>query len=156
MTEPLDPGRAAAKGAVERSHVGAGSSPVLIANEMSRPAADPDELTTAQLAELREILVQKRRALGERQRPRESEFPERQADEMDSATDATAEAESLGLSERNDRSRREIDRALAKFESGTYGVSEESGEPIGIGRLRIVPWARLTVEEEEQRERRQR
>jgi DnaK suppressor protein len=123
---------------------------------MSKPPHDPDELSTAQLAELRELLLEKRRGLGERRRPRESEIPERQADEMDAATDATAEAESLGLSEHNDRVRKEIDRALAKFESGTYGASEESGEPIGFGRLRILPWARLTVQEEEVKERRRR
>ncbi len=75
---------------------------------------------------------------------------------MDAASDATAEAESMGLSEHNGRMRKEIDRALAKFESGTYGVSEESGEPIGFGRLKIIPWARLTVQEEEARERRSR
>ena len=123
---------------------------------MSKPANEPDELSTAQLKELHEILSEKRRGLGERRRPRESEIPERQADEMDAATDAIAEAEAMGLSEHNDRVRKEIDRALAKFEHGTYGVSEESGEPIGFGRLRIVPWARLTVQEEEARERRRR
>jgi DnaK suppressor protein len=129
---------------------------MLIGFYMARTAPDADELTPTQIAELRAVLLDKRRGLGERRRPRESEFPEQQADEMDAASDATAEAESLGLSEHNDRLRREIDRALAKFESGTYGVSEESGEPIGVGRLRIVPWARLTVQEEEARERRRR
>jgi DnaK suppressor protein len=123
---------------------------------MLKPAHEPDELSKAQLTELREILVEKRRGLGDRRRPRESEIPQRQADEMDAATDAIAEAESLGLSEHNDRIRKEIDRALLKFESDTYGVSEESGEPIGFGRLRIIPWARLTVQEEEAKERRKR
>lgn len=123
---------------------------------MSKPAHESDKLSTAQLAELRELLLERRRGLSERRRPRDSEIPERQADEMDAATDATAEAESLGLSERSDRIRKEIDRALAKFESGTYGVSEESGEPIGFGRLRILPWARLTVQEEEMKEKRRR
>jgi DnaK suppressor protein len=114
------------------------------------------ELTSKQIEELRELLVAKRRGLGDERRPRESEAPQRQADEMDAASDATAEAESMGLSEHNGRMRKEIDRALAKFESGTYGVSEESGEPIGFGRLKIIPWARLTVQEEEARERRSR
>ncbi|HEX4445447.1 MAG TPA: TraR/DksA family transcriptional regulator [Polyangiaceae bacterium] len=115
---------------------------------------EPEELSTKQLGELRELLLEKRRGLGDRRRTRESEAPERQADEMDAATDAIAEAETFGLSEHNERIRKEIDRALAKFEAGTYGVSEESGEPIGFGRLRIIPWARLTVQEEEAKERR--
>jgi len=123
---------------------------------MAKSAPESDELTRKQLDELRAILLEKRRGLGDERRPRESEAPQRQADEMDAASDATAEAESLGLSEHNSRMRKEIDRALAKFEAGTYGVSEESGEPIGFGRLRIIPWARLTVQEEEARERRAR
>jgi DnaK suppressor protein len=130
---------------------------VLTVGGMSKPVQhEPDELSKAQLEELRELLLERRRGLDERRRPRDSEIPERQADEMDAATDATAEAESLGLFERNARIRKEIDRALAKFESGTYGVSEDSGEPIGFGRLRILPWARLTVQEEEAKERRRR
>jgi RNA polymerase-binding transcription factor len=48
----------------------------------------------------------------------------------------------------------EIDRALAKIKAGTYGVSELSGLPIPVERLRVVPWARLTAEEEERRARR--
>ncbi len=123
---------------------------------MQRIAEDPEELTPQQLDELREILLEKRRSLEVRRRVRESEAPEHHADEMDAATDAVTEAESHVLSEHNERIRKAIDRALAKFEHGTYGVSEESGEPIGFGRLRIIPWALLTVQEEEARERRSR
>jgi RNA polymerase-binding transcription factor DksA len=47
----------------------------------------------------------------------------------------------------------QLERALRKMESGTYGVSEASGEPIGFDRLSAVPWARLTAAEEEKLER---
>ena len=43
----------------------------------------------------------------------------------------------------------DVDRALAKLEAGTYGVSEDSGEPIPLERLEAVPWARRTADEEE-------
>ncbi len=46
-----------------------------------------------------------------------------------------------------------IDRALRKIENGTYGLSELSGARIPQARLLITPEALLTVEEEEQRER---
>ena len=46
----------------------------------------------------------------------------------------------------------EIDHALAKFEIGSYGLSEESGEPIPYARLEAIPWARYTVAEEEELE----
>ncbi len=123
-----------------------------------KAAAVPDalELTSKQLDELRGLLDEKRRELREGQRSTSVAALERQADEMDAASDATAEAETLGLSQHNNRLWKEIEHALAKFKDGTYGVSEESGEPIGFGRLRIIPWARLTVQEEEARERRAR
>lgn len=41
----------------------------------------------------------------------------------------------------------EIERALAKIEAGTYGLSEKSGEPIPYARLEAVPWARTGVDE---------
>jgi len=43
----------------------------------------------------------------------------------------------------------DVDRALAKMDAGTYGVSEESGAPIPVERLEAVPWARRTADEED-------
>ncbi len=43
----------------------------------------------------------------------------------------------------------EIEHALAKFEAGTYGVSEKSGRPIPVERLLAVPWARYDSDEAE-------
>ena len=40
----------------------------------------------------------------------------------------------------------EIDHALAKFDHGTYGICEVSGEPIPQERLEAIPWAREKVE----------
>ena len=42
-----------------------------------------------------------------------------------------------------------VDRALQKIDEGTYGLSDESGEPIPKGRLEAVPEAVRTVEEQE-------
>jgi DnaK suppressor protein len=43
-----------------------------------------------------------------------------------------------------------VERALQKIEEGTYGLSDESGEPIPRGRLEAVPEATRTVEEQQQ------
>lgn len=43
----------------------------------------------------------------------------------------------------------EIERALEKIDTGTYGLSDESGEPIPRARLQAKPEALRTVEEEE-------
>jgi DnaK suppressor protein len=40
----------------------------------------------------------------------------------------------------------EIDRALAKLETGAYGVCERCGEPIRRARLKALPYASLCVE----------
>lgn len=40
----------------------------------------------------------------------------------------------------------EIDHALAKFDLGTYGICEASGEPIPEERLEAIPWARVQVQ----------
>ena len=40
----------------------------------------------------------------------------------------------------------EIDHALGKFDQGTYGICEVSGEPIPKERLEAIPWAREKVE----------
>jgi len=45
-----------------------------------------------------------------------------------------------------------VERALQKIEEGTYGLSDESGEPIPRGRLEAVPEAIYTVEEQRRRE----
>jgi DnaK suppressor protein len=44
---------------------------------------------------------------------------------------------------------KEIEHALAKFDAGTYGVSEKTGRPIPFERLLAVPWARYDSDEAE-------
>ena len=53
------------------------------------------------------------------------------------------------LSERNRLTERleEIEHALQRLDAGTYGVSEVSGEPIPVERLRAMPTATTLVDE---------
>jgi DnaK suppressor protein len=44
-----------------------------------------------------------------------------------------------------------VERAEARLEDGTYGISVETGEPIPDERLEAVPTAERTVEEEARR-----
>lgn len=41
----------------------------------------------------------------------------------------------------------EVERALARLDAGTYGISEKTGDPIPYERLVAVPWARFGVDE---------
>ncbi len=52
----------------------------------------------------------------------------------------------LALSAQARQAVEEIDHALAKFDLGTYGICEISGEPIPVERLEAIPWARERVE----------
>jgi DnaK suppressor protein len=53
------------------------------------------------------------------------------------------------IGEQVERRLGEVDRALRKIEEGTYGLSDDSGEPIPRGRLEAIPEATRTVEEQQ-------
>jgi DnaK suppressor protein len=60
------------------------------------------------------------------------------------------------IGEQAERRLGEVDRALQKVEDGTYGLSDDSGEPIPRGRLEAVPEALRTVQEQQRFERERR
>jgi DnaK suppressor protein len=49
-----------------------------------------------------------------------------------------------------------VDRALQKIDEGTYGICDDTGEPIPRGRLEAMPEAIYTVEAQQRRERERR
>jgi len=72
---------------------------------------------------------------------------------------ATSEAEKALELRTRDRQRKvisKIDSALRRIEAGEYGFCEETGEPIGIGRLDARPIATLSLEAQERHEREER
>lgn len=73
-------------------------------------------------------------------------------DEADQTVRVLAEAETLTLHERLRHQLLEIELALARIESGTYGVCEETEELIERDRLLAIPWTRLSIEGAEIRE----
>lgn len=46
-----------------------------------------------------------------------------------------------------------IDKALLRLDNDTYGFCEETGDPIGLGRLEARPVATLSIEAQEMHER---
>ena len=40
---------------------------------------------------------------------------------------------------------REVERALSKFDRGTYGACERCGSAIAVERLEAIPWATLCI-----------
>jgi DnaK suppressor protein len=58
-----------------------------------------------------------------------------------------------GVAERLREELKAIDRAEARLDDGTYGLSIESGEPVPDERLEAIPWAERTAAEQERYER---
>ncbi len=59
----------------------------------------------------------------------------------------------LELGERERLRLREVEAAFTRMENGTYGICEESDEPIPFTRLEAVPYARYTVAAQSELER---
>ena len=68
--------------------------------------------------------------------------------------DKTESAVNLRMSERDNNLLKKINAALERLENGTYGYSIISGEEIGLSRMLARPLATMTVEEQEEYEKR--
>jgi DnaK suppressor protein len=73
-------------------------------------------------------------------------------DEADQTMSLLAENDFLSSNARLRDRLLEIEFALARIESGRYGICEETDEPIEHERLRALPWTRLSIEGAEIRE----
>jgi DnaK suppressor protein len=77
-------------------------------------------------------------------------------DLADRASSETDRAIELRARDRQRKLIAKIDEAIGRFEDGTYGYCEETGEPISLRRLEARPIATLSVEAQERHERRER
>lgn len=123
-------------------------------------STDDIELTAAFVQSQREWLEAERDRLLQdtiESEAEERDLSRRHADEVQDAGDAGA-IEALRdtadvLNAQGTSRLGEIERALEKIAEGSYGRSDESGDPIARARLEAIPEARFTVEEEALRER---
>ena len=76
-------------------------------------------------------------------------------DESDNATYEQDITMNLRMSERDNNLLKKINSALERIENGTFGYSVISGEEIGLSRMLARPLATLTIEEQEEHERRE-
>lgn len=75
-----------------------------------------------------------------------SEISELKGDELDIASIEISQAAMSKLGGRESKLLQKIDHALAKFEDGSYGTCELTGEEIPLARLLARPVAQYTVE----------
>ncbi len=76
-------------------------------------------------------------------------YSQHQADEGTDDFDRTI---SLNLTDQEVKVLKQIERALAKIDDGTYGTCDVSGEEIPLQRLDAVPYATMTVKAQEELE----
>jgi DnaK suppressor protein len=73
-------------------------------------------------------------------------------DEADQSMSILAENQLFAVQQRLRSQLSEIESALSRMERGTFGICEETDEPIEPQRLLAIPWTRLSIEGAEIRE----
>jgi DnaK suppressor protein len=113
-------------------------------------------LTAEQLGLLRQKLNDERRVLTERLSGRRRALATpvlRDAEDGDWAAATVDQSLLVRLVDRDAKLLEEIHRALERISNGSYGVCEQSDEPIGFDRLLARPWARQATAVKESQER---
>ena len=115
-----------------------------------------DHLDDTQLQELRAALQTTREELLSDRARHLQEVAQLHAPDVGDGQDVAAGEASrqreAALLARHEAAVREVEAALARMDDGSYGVCEDTDEPIPFGRLRLEPATRLSVEAKEDRE----
>lgn len=107
------------------------------------------ETQRERLLGLRDELVRIREGVADDERDLGEAEGDTQLDSGDLSQDMFTREMDASIGEQVGRRLGEVDRALRKIEEGTYGLSDDSGEPIPRGRLEAMPEAIRTVEEQQ-------
>jgi DnaK suppressor protein len=73
-------------------------------------------------------------------------------DPADRATIEEEHALELRTRDRERKLLKKIEQSIARIDAGDYGYCDETGEPIGVGRLLARPTATLSIEAQQRRE----
>lgn len=73
-------------------------------------------------------------------------------DPADRATIEEEHALELRTRDRERKLLKKIEQSIARIDAGDYGYCDETGEPIGVGRLLACPTATLSLEAQQRRE----
>ncbi|MFN3696205.1 MAG: TraR/DksA family transcriptional regulator [Pseudobdellovibrio sp.] len=124
---------------------------------LSKPAltiTKPKEITEDLILECKSKLLNTKAELLNRVKDARGKLDqfERGGDEADQTMRILAEQEVMTLTDRLRQQLLEIESALGRIESGSFGYCEETEELIEVERLRAIPWTRLSIEGAEIRE----
>jgi len=119
-----------------------------VVEDQELSAEELEEFKTRLLAERENIRTRLSRHLNEAMVD-----TDRPADELDQAGRISDQAYLMRLADKEQKLLKQIDRALAKFDTGEFGLCEGTGEHISRKRLEVRPWTRYSIEHKEQLER---
>ena len=123
---------------------------VLVAN------AELDERFIGQqkerLEQVRDELIRIQRGMRDDEQERSEEQGDTTLDSGDQSQRMFDREMDATIGGQSGRRLEDVERALKKIEEGTYGLSDESGDPIPKGRLEAAPEAIRTVEEQQRLE----
>jgi RNA polymerase-binding transcription factor len=114
----------------------------------------PGTLVKTRKSSFRSILLKKRQELlaSIRNNPEELAIVQT-PDEVEFAVKTADQDVSALTADLRNRTLREVESALTRVTSGSYGVCEGCGEEIAPARLKAIPWARYCVVCQEMRSR---
>lgn len=128
--------------------------------EISVANAELDEQFVARqrerLEQLRDELERIQRGMQGDEQNYTEEQGDAQLDSGDQSQQMFTREMDATIGEQAGRRLEDVERALQKIEEGTYGLSDESGEPIPQGRLEAAPEATRTVDEQQRFEKERR
>jgi DnaK suppressor protein len=108
------------------------------------------------LQALKEELLRIRSGMSADERQRAENEGDTQLDSGDMSQEIFTREMDATIGEQVERRLKDVDRALQKIDEGTYGICDDTGEPIPRGRLEAVPEALRTVEAQQRYERERR
>lgn len=126
-----------------------------LSDEEVKAMADADYMNEAQLAFFRHRLSVLKQDIHKSAGETTEHLREDAAVVPDPADRATIEEEHALELRTRDRERKllkKIEQSIARIDSGDYGYCDETGEPIGVGRLIARPTANLSLEAQQRRE----
>jgi DnaK suppressor protein len=120
--------------------------------------ANKDHLTTSEIESFRKMLLEKRKeilgnvntmgdeALKKSRQESSGDLSSMPIHMADLGSDNFEQEFALGLMDSERKVIHEIDDALQRIEDGSYGICENTDQPIPKARLKAQPWARYCVE----------
>jgi DnaK suppressor protein len=102
-------------------------------------------MTKSELKRFQGILVARRAELEDGVRNREALAVDTSSDELDRVQHATEREMAIDNIERQSNRLHEVQSALRRIETGTFGACLDCEEPISLKRLAAVPWSPLCI-----------